>query len=150
MLGILISIPGQTMGMAVFTDHLIAALNLSRTQLSLAYLVGTVGSSLFLTRAGRWYDQLGGRLTVTVASAALAVMVLFISVTDNLAANFGGGAVISFLLITIGYFGVRFFGQGVLTSASRNVLLVWFEQRRGLVSSAVSYTHLTLPTNREV
>ena len=136
MLGILISIPGQTMGMAVFTDHLIAALNLSRTQLSLAYLVGTVGSSLFLTRAGRWYDQLGGRLTVTVASAALAVMVLFISVTDNLAANFGGGAVISFLLITIGYFGVRFFGQGVLTSASRNVLLVWFEQRRGLVSSA--------------
>ena len=53
-LGILISIPGQTMGMAVFTDHLIEALHLSRTQLSMAYLIGTVGSSLFLTRAGRW------------------------------------------------------------------------------------------------
>ena len=29
---------------------------------------------------------------------------------------------------------MRFSGQGVLTSASRNVLLVWFDRRRGLVS----------------
>ena len=72
-LGILASIPGQTMGMAVFTDHFIETLHLSRTQLSMAYLVGTVGSSLFLTRAGRWYDKFGGRLTVTVTSAALAL-----------------------------------------------------------------------------
>ena len=135
-LGILISIPGQTMGMAVFTDYLIEALHLSRTQLSMAYLIGTVGSSLFLTRAGRWYDRLGGRVTVTAASAALAVMILFISVSDSLAIHFGGGVVVSFLIITLGYFGVRFLGQGILTSASRNVLLVWFEQRRGLVSSA--------------
>jgi sugar phosphate permease len=33
----------------------------------------------------------------------------------------------------IGYFGVRFFGQGVLTSCSRNVLLLWFIKKRGLV-----------------
>jgi MFS family permease len=135
-LGILISIPGQTMGMAVFTDYLIEALQLSRTQLSMAYLIGTVGSSLFLTRAGRWYDRLGGRLTVTLSSAALAAMILFISVTDTLAARFGGSVVVSFIVITMGYFGVRFLGQGILTSASRNVLLVWFEKRRGLVSSA--------------
>ena len=37
-------------------------------------------------------------------------------------------------LILIGYFGVRFLGQGVLTSASRNILLIWFVKRRGLVS----------------
>lgn len=135
-LGVLCSIPGQTMGMAVFTDHLIEALHLSRTQLSMAYLVGTVASSLFLTRAGRWYDQLGGRVTVSLASGGLAVMILFISVTDSLAASFGGSALISFILITLGYFGVRFLGQGVLTSSSINVLLVWFEQRRGLMSSA--------------
>ena len=33
-----------------------------------------------------------------------------------------------------GYFGFRFSGQGVTTSASRNALLLWSEQRRGLVS----------------
>ena len=135
-LGILISIPGQTMGMAVFTDYLIEALHLSRTQLSMAYLIGTVGSSLFLTRAGRWYDRLGGRVTMAAASAGLAIMVLFISVSDSLAVHFGGGVVVSFLFITLGYFGVRFLGQGILTNASRNVLLVWFEERRGLVTSA--------------
>ena len=135
-LGIIISIPGQTMGMAVFTDYLIEALHLSRTQLSMAYLIGTVGSSLFLTRAGRWYDRMGGRVTVTAASAALAVMLVFISASDSLAVHFGGGVAVSFLFITLGYFGVRFLGQGILTSASRNVLLVWFEKRRGLVSSA--------------
>ena len=124
------------MGMAVFTDHLIESLGLSRTQLSMAYLIGTVTSSLFLTRAGRWYDRLGGRLMVALASSLLAIMILFISVTDSVAAAFGGGAVVTFCVITLGYFGVRFFGQGVLTSASGNVLLVWFEQRRGLVSSA--------------
>ena len=59
-LGFLFSIPGQTMGMAVFTDQFIEVLGLSRTQLSLAYLFGTVGSSLFLTRAGRGEDSQGG------------------------------------------------------------------------------------------
>ncbi|MCZ6830475.1 MAG: MFS transporter [Gammaproteobacteria bacterium] len=135
-LGFLFSIPGQTMGMAVFTDQLIEVLGLSRTQLSLAYLVGTVGSSLFLTRAGSWYDRLGGRVMVALSSLALALMLLFIASTEVLAGAVGGGPSISFVLIMLGYFGVRFFGQGVLTSASRNVLLLWFEKRRGLVSSA--------------
>ena len=134
-LGILFSIPGQTMGMAVFTDHLIEALGLTRTQLSLAYLFGTVGSSLLLTRAGRWYDVLGGRIMVGLASVVLALMLVFISVTDWVTAALGGSALVAFSLIAVGYFGVRFFGQGVLTSAARNVLLVWFERRRGLVSS---------------
>ena len=134
-LGFLFSIPGQTMGMAVFTDQLIEVLGLSRTQLSLAYLLGTVGSALLLTRAGRWYDRLGGRVMVALASMALALMLLFIASTDLLAGLVGGGPVVSFILIMLGYFGVRFFGQGILTSAARNVLLLWFEKRRGLVSS---------------
>lgn len=124
------------MGLAVFTDPLIEVLGLSRTQLSLAYLTGTVGSSVMLTRAGRWYDRLGGRVMTTIASVALAVMLVFISSTEALRDLLGGGAATAFVLIMLGYFGVRFFGQGVLTSASRNVLLLWFEKRRGLVSSA--------------
>ena len=73
------------MGMAVFTDALIGALGLSRTELSLAYLCGTVASSLFLTSAGRWYDRLGGRVMITVSALALGLMVFFISMTDYLA-----------------------------------------------------------------
>ena len=50
------------MGMAVFTDPLIDVTGLSRTELSMAYLLGTIGSSLFLTKAGQWYDRYGGRV----------------------------------------------------------------------------------------
>ena len=140
-LGFLMSVPGQTMGMAVFTDPFIEAFELSRTQLSFAYLCGTVGSAFFLTRAGRLYDRVGARLMVVGASIALGVLVAFISVVDWL-----GGALAALLsvplatitlpMILFGYFGVRFSGQGVLTSASRNVLMLWFERRRGLVSGA--------------
>ena len=132
-LGILFSIPGQTMGLAVFTDSFIEVLGLTRTELSLAYLFGTVGSSLFLARAGRWYDLLGGRTMITVSSIVLSLMILYISFVDELSYILGGSSSISFILIMIGYFGVRFFGQGVLTSCSRNVLLLWFIKRRGLV-----------------
>jgi sugar phosphate permease len=133
-LGILFSIPGQTMGMAVFTDPLIGALGLTRTQLSLAYLAGTVGSALLLTRAGRWYDQLGGRIVMAGSSLALAAMLLFISASEQLAGLLQGSSPLAFTVIFLGYFGVRFFGQGILTNASRNTLLVWFERRRGLVT----------------
>jgi OFA family oxalate/formate antiporter-like MFS transporter len=133
-LGFLASIPGQTMGMAVFTDFLIVALDLTRTQLSMAYLLGTVGSALLLTRAGVLYDRWGGRVVIPVASFALGLMILFISYVDKVAGFFGESSFVGFISIMLGYFGVRFWGQGVLTSASRNVLLVWFERRRGLVS----------------
>ena len=63
-LGFLMSIPGQTMGMAVFADAFIDATGLSRTQLSTAYLLGTLGSAALLTRAGRWYDRFGARILI--------------------------------------------------------------------------------------
>lgn len=138
-LGYLMSVPGQTMGMAVFTDTFIETLALSRSELSFAYLCGTVGSAFFLTRAGRLYDRIGARIMVTGAAVLLGVLVLFVSLVDRLGALLAAylGVTLSTVtlpLIVLGYFGVRFAGQGVLTSASHNVLLVWFERRRALVT----------------
>ena len=132
-LGFLISIPGQTMGMAVFTDPFLEAFGMTRTELSLAYLFGTIVSSFFLTAAGRWFDLYGGRVMVTLSSIALGLMIIYISIVDLLADSFEFGAA-TFVFIFLGYLGVRFFGQGVLTSCSRNVLMPWFVSRRGLVS----------------
>lgn len=137
-LGFLLSIPGQTMGMAVFTEPFLEVFDLTRTQLSMAYLFGTIASSLFLTQAGRWYDRYGGRVMITISAAALGVMVTYISFVDVLSQWLGGHTVVTFILIMLGFFGVRFFGQGVLTSCSRNVLMLWFVKRRGLVSGVRS------------
>ena len=127
------------MGMAVFADAFIEITGLSRTELSLAYMLGTISSALFLTRAGRFYDEYGPRLVLVSASLLLGASVIFISVvdvislwlTDLLGIN---TIAVTFCLMVVGYFGVRFSGQGVMTSASRNMLLVWFERKRGLVS----------------
>ena len=131
------------MGMAVFTDHLIEALGLSRTELSIAYLFGTLGSSLFLTRAGRFYDETGARISIVVSSIGLGLFVSFIACIEQVAQALNNitettSSLIIFPLILLGYFGVRFAGQGVLANSARNVLLVWFEKRRGLVVGARS------------
>ena len=138
-LGFLMSIPGQTMGMAVYSDDFIAAFGLTRTELSTAYLFGTLGSAFLLPRAGRWFDRYGARSVLLFAAMGLSLMLLWISVVrpvgNQLSAWLGLPlAWVTFPLILVGYFGVRFTGQGVLTGASRNVLLLWFVRRRGLVS----------------
>ncbi len=133
-LGLLLSVPGQTMGMAVFTDYFIEVFSLSRTELSLAYLFGTLGSALLLTRAGRWFDVYGGRIMVPLSAFFLGCMVCYFSFADKLISWINGPVWVTLLLVVVGFFGVRFFGQGVLTSCSRNVLLPWFVTRRGLVS----------------
>lgn len=133
-LGFLLSVPGQTMGMAVFTDHFIEVFSLSRTELSMAYLFGTIGSAFFLTRAGRWFDIYGGRIMVPLSAFFLGLMVLYFSFADKVISWIDGPFWITLLVVVTGFFGVRFFGQGVLTSCSRNLLLPWFVKRRGLVS----------------
>lgn len=135
-LGFLLSIPGQTMGMGVFTEHFVTAFDLSRVQLSFAYLIGTAVSAMLLTSGGRVYDRVGARLIIAGSSFLLGVFVAFLATIDSASQVLGGqknAGNVAFVLVTVGYFGVRFAGQGMLTSASRNVLLLWFERRRGLV-----------------
>lgn len=74
-LGVLMSAPGQTVGVSVFTDFLIEAHGLSRNLLSLAYLLGTIGSALLLSRVGRAYDRHGGRW-LAVGAAVMMSLVL--------------------------------------------------------------------------
>ena len=73
------------MGMAVFTDHFIEAFGLSRTELSIAYLLGTLGSSFFLTSAGRFYDESGARVSMVASSIALGLFVSYIACIDHVA-----------------------------------------------------------------
>ena len=102
-------------------------------------MLGTIASASFLTWAGRLFDAYGARIVLILAAMILGASILCLSVMDRTSEYLTilvgiDSSVIAFLLMVAGYFGVRFSGQGVMTSASRNVLLLWFEQRRGLVS----------------
>ena len=139
-LGILMSIPGQTAGVSVFTDHLLAATGLSRLTLSNAYLVGTLTSGLLLPFGGLLLDRFGSRITVLIASTWLALTLCYLSVSDRIAVLIANqfplvsSSTIVLVLLTLGFTSLRFSGQGMLTMASRNTLGKWFDRRRGFVS----------------
>lgn len=45
--GVLASTPGQTMGIATFTEYLLENIHISRNQISVAYMIGTIASSCY-------------------------------------------------------------------------------------------------------
>jgi MFS transporter, OFA family, oxalate/formate antiporter len=138
--GILMSIPGQTMGVSVFTENLLEDLEINRNSLSLAYLVGTLGSGLLITRAGKLYDRYGARVMAFFSGIILGVMLLYLTRVDALARvldrwHWVTPVVSTFILLSFGFWGIRFFGQGILTMVSRNMVMKWFNRRRGLANA---------------
>ncbi len=145
-IGIIMSIPGQTIGVSVFTDHLIGALDIGRVNLSTAYMVGTLLSGLCIPFAGKIYDKYGVRPVVITAGFLMGLTLIYLariaditSFVSNLAL-FIDPAVIIFVLITAGFFSLRFFGQGVLTMVSRNMVMKWFDKRRGFANAILGIT----------
>jgi MFS family permease len=138
-LGVLASVPGQTTGFAVFTDHLIAASGLTRLQLSNAYMIGTVGCALLLPYGGRLLDRWGERLTAMVACVCLAATLVVLTATAPVAQWAGAGQtgaapiVLVFALLSIAFVSLKLAGQGMLTMVSRTMIAKWFARRRGLV-----------------
>lgn len=136
-LGVLASIPGQTMGVSVFTDHYITHLSLSRVGLSSAYMAGTLMSSLIIPFAGRFYDKKGAKVTSAIASIFLALFLTLLGLSAPISHTLSSflhlpPSIVSISVMIIGFFGIRFFGQGVLTIVSRGMVARWFSTKRGL------------------
>lgn len=133
-IGTLASMPGQTVGVGVFTDALIAEMGIDRSRISLAYMVGTIGSALVLPFAGRFLDRVGARVMTVLASLGLGGAMLLLVASPTIARAMPiNQTLAATITIAITFFFIRFTGQGCLTLASRVALSKWFERRRGLV-----------------
>ncbi|MFW2367812.1 MAG: MFS transporter [Desulforhopalus sp.] len=142
-IGILASLPGQTVGIATFTDPVMQALNLTRDQFSLAYMVGTLLSSFLITRTGRFYDRHGALITSVLATLLLGITLLLCSVSDVMARWLSSLLGLSHWLVPFCvmawlFFMLRFSGQGVLTMVSRNMIMKWFDRYQGRVNAICS------------
>lgn len=113
--------PGQTAGVSVFIDPMMAGLDLTRSQLSGAYLVGTLAGAATMPAFGRLIDRRGVRFTMTVVAVAF---------TAVLGAMAGVGGL---LTLTVGFVGIRMLGQGALTMTSTTAVAFWFDRYRGRV-----------------
>lgn len=112
--------PGQTVGVSVFVDPMIEALGLSRSQVSGAYLVGTLTGALTLPLVGKWIDRYGVRLMTAAIAAAFGAVLFAMSGIAGLAT------------LVVGFTGIRLLGQGSLSLASTTSVALWFDRRRGL------------------
>ena len=157
--GMLASIPGQTIGVGVFTEHLLSVSNLSRLDLSIAYMLGTVGSSLLIPYGGKLLDLWGSRIMIIFAGLGLAFALFLLKKTERLLAflnqlSWLSPFFVSFVILSLIFLLLRQFGQGLMTMVSRFALSKWFDRRRGLVtgingvfvSFGFSSAHLLLNT----
>jgi MFS transporter, OFA family, oxalate/formate antiporter len=139
-IGVWASIPGQTVGVSTFTDPVKDALGLSRDQFSASYMAGTLISAFFISSAGRWFDKYGARIVAMFAALMLAATLFVASFSDVISNGIQSLIsfyhwVVPFMLMVVLFFLLRFSGQGVLTMASRNVVMKWFERYRGRVNA---------------
>ncbi len=118
--------PGQTVGVSVFIDPMMEALDLSRSEISAAYLVGTLGGAFALPRIGRAIDEHGTRVSLGVAGALLGGMLVAM------------GGVREIATLTVGFVGIRMMGQGALGLVASNAVAPWFDRRRGLAIGIVT------------
>ncbi|MCL1587816.1 MAG: MFS transporter [Actinomycetia bacterium] len=112
--------PGQTIGVSVFIDHFIDDLGISRSEVSTAYLVGTLGAALVLPLIGNRIDRIGVRRAMTMIAIAFGIALVGMAGVDGLIA------------LVVGFFAIRLFGQGSLSLASTLAVTHWFDRKRGL------------------
>jgi len=111
--------PGQTIGVSVFIDHFVDDLSISRPQVSTAYLIGTLCASLLLPRVGRVVDRVG------VRRSQIVIGLLFAAAIANMS------FVMGLITLTIGFFGIRFLGQGSLSLVAGMSVSLRFSEGRG-------------------
>ena len=142
-IGVLFSIPGQTVGVSVFTDPVKDALGLTRNQFSNAYLIGTLLSAFFVSKAGKLFDKFGARFVAFFAAFFLGIALIIFSFSETISKNIQTifnttSWFVPFIILCVLFFMVRFCGQGVLTMSSRNMVMMWFDKNRGKVNSISS------------
>ncbi len=118
--------PGQTIGVSVFTDPMIEGLGLTRDQVSFAYLLGTLGGATMLPLVGRRIDRFGLRTMMTIIGVAFGLALI------------GMSQVQGFVTLALGYVGIRLLGQGSLSLTSSVAIGLWFERRRGFAAGIVA------------
>lgn len=118
--------PGQTFAISAFTPYLRESLALADSQLSLAYMLGTLLAALPLTLVGPLSDRYGLRGISLIAIGMLSAACYFAATVNN------------FYTLFAAFFLLRFLGQGSLSLLSGNAISMWFRTRIGRVSAAMS------------
>ncbi len=122
MITILATSPGQTYMISVFNPSFRESLGISTSQLSGAYMFGTLLASLPQAMFGRWMDRFGIRPLLIWVTAAFGLACAFMSTVQNL------------FMLFIAFFLLRMLGQGVMNLMGSNMMAMWWREKLGTLS----------------
>ncbi len=111
--------PGQTIGVSVFIDHFVDDLSLSRSQVSTAYLIGTLVGATALPTVGRLVDRFGVRRAQLLIAPLFGLALVNMSLVNGL------------VWLAVGFTGIRFLGQGSLSLVATVTVSLRFVRNRG-------------------
>jgi MFS family permease len=120
------SSPGQTFGVSIFNPYIRAELGLSHSEISGAYMLGTLLASLPMVYVGSLMDRYGPRRVLTGVVILFGITCVGVSQVDGLITIF-----ISFLFL-------RMLAQGSMGMLTSNSVAMWFNKRLGLAVGIVS------------
>lgn len=133
----ILTAPGQTVLVSLLNLPLRAEFELDALSINVAYTVATITASLPLVLVGRLADRFGPRRTMAAVALAFGFACAFMA------------SVQSFVAMCLGFFLLRFLGQGSLSLVSQHALAMWFHRRlgtlTGLMTVAVFAVWVPLP-----
>lgn len=118
---------GQTFFIAVFSQPLRAEFGLSYGEFGGAYMAGTLASAFCIIQLGRLADILSARplaAAITLCLAAVCIAMAFVS---------------SWPMLIVVIFGLRMFGQGMMSHLSQTCMARWFDRTRGRAIAIASF-----------
>lgn len=122
-IGVVATAPGQSFTVSQFIDFFIRDFDMSRTEVTALFSIGTFVGSLCLPFVGKLVDRYGNRrMAVVVGGLFATVLVMF---------SFVGGP----FTLLLGFFGIRMLGQGSMGLVNSTVIVEWFKRLRGRVMS---------------
>lgn len=127
-----ISVPGHNVGIAPFTEPILRALPISRTDFSQTLGIAILLSTLPLPFFGRLFDRIGARRAAVYSAFGLGVTLLFLGNIEsviNLLTPFLGIPTATLTVLFIGLLLLKLLGQNLIPLASRFMLLRWYPHK---------------------
>ena len=125
-IGIFSSGPGQSHTFSVFVEPISQDLQLSSASIASAYGLATLIAAFLLPYMGKLIDRYGARFSLIIISIILGISCIFFGAASN------------FLMLTVGFGFLRFFGQGSLMLGCANLVSQWFDSKRGFAMSLMA------------
>lgn len=117
---------GQTFLLSLYVPSVEQFLNISNTEFGSLYAIATIGSALTLPWLGGYFDRSELRPYSLMVAPGLSASMLLLSFSQN------------FIMVLIAFYGLRLFGQGLLSHTSISSMARYFSTNRGKAIGLVS------------